>query len=163
VAELSARKHDGRVVLPKDRVWIVSAGASVVAVVLFVVGMYSWRMMVPTPSACPYPGACGTLPPHHLHAFRAELVWMLSAASAFIAAVSVVWPDPFRRLVTTKHGAIEDSYGRNPTRFPTTRHEGKRGRRIFAASAVARRVAFVASSLSCRRQSRAMRVLLRRV
>jgi hypothetical protein len=113
VAELSARKYDGRVVLPKDRVWIVSAGASVVAVVLFVVGMYSWRMMVPTPSACPYPGACGTLPPHHLHAFRAELVWMLSAASAFIAAVSVVWPDPFRRLVTTKHGAIEDSYGQS--------------------------------------------------
>jgi hypothetical protein len=110
VVKLPEPKYGVKVKLPRDRVWIVSAGASVIAVVLFVVGLYLWRMMVSTP--CGPPQLCfGHLPPQHLHGLRAEAVWLVSAVFAFIAGASVLWPDSFRRLMSAgRRGSIEDSY-----------------------------------------------------
>jgi hypothetical protein len=100
-------KYDLKVGLPRQRVWIVSAGAAVIAVVLFGVGLYLWRMLGPTP--CGPAELCrGHLPPHHLHMVRAEAVWLASAVFAFIAAGSALSPDSFRHLIG--RGSTEDSY-----------------------------------------------------
>jgi hypothetical protein len=105
-------KYDLNVGLPRNRLWIMSAGAAVIAVLLFGVGLYLWRMMVPT--RCGPAELClGHLPQHHLHQVRAEGVWLASGVFAFIAAASALWPDPFRHRV--RPGSIEDSSGQSGT------------------------------------------------
>lgn len=107
VAKPPEPKYDLKVAPPRNRVWIVSAGAAVIAVSLFVVGLYLWRMMVPTPCG-PSELCLGHLPPHHLHRIRAEAVWLVTAVFAFIAVASVLSPDSFRHFI--RQGSIEDSY-----------------------------------------------------
>jgi hypothetical protein len=93
-------------------VWIVSAGAAIIAAVLFLFGLYLWRMMVLTPDDCPFPGACGAPQTHHLHATRAEVVWLVSAVFGFIALASVLWPD---RLNHIARGTRGDDSNRAPS------------------------------------------------
>jgi hypothetical protein len=103
-------EYHGEVGLPKRErlVWIVSAGAALIAGGLFLFGLHLWEMMVPTPSDCPFPGACGApRPPHHLHATRAEAVWLVSALSAFIAIGAIAAPESFRHLIG--RGTLEEA------------------------------------------------------
>ncbi len=96
---------------PRDRVWIVSVGAGVIAVSLFVVGLILWRMTGVTPYDCPSPGACGAVQHHRLHPTRAEAVWLVSAVFAFIAIASVLRPDSFRHLTPPgSRGSLETTY-----------------------------------------------------
>lgn len=102
----SAPTYDAKVTPPRHRTWIVSAGSALIAVGLFVVGLYLWRMMGPTP--CSPPQCVGThLPPHHLHPTRAEAVWLVSTLFAFVAVGSVLAPESFRHLIG--RGSIEEA------------------------------------------------------
>src|SRR4051812_15541043 len=98
-------------------VWIVSAGAGFIAAALFIVGLYWWRMLVPTPCQPP-PYQCpvgGHLPPHHGHQTLAEAVWIVSTLFGWIALASVLWPD---RLNHISRGSREsEDSGESPT-FP---------------------------------------------